>query len=455
MVEDRILPWDSDAEKAVLSAMMNSEDGRALAAERLSRDSFFYVAHKDVFSAILGLFQKNEGIDAVMVGSVLKTNMQFDNVGGYPFLSSLIDFTGTEHARSYIDIVHEKHMARKVISTCHDASVAAHTAKSGEIKGILDRAEGALFDISKTRDRGELIAAGDLIWDVLDRIDARKRNEPGSMGIPTGFAQLDRMVAGFRPGQLIVIAGRPGMGKTSLALNIVLNASLTSDAGSMLFSLEMAKEELVERMLSMQGGIDSKKLRIGDMSDLEEVRLATAAGMVNQTNILIDDTGSLTPLEILTKARRALMKDDNLKLLIVDYIQLLDATTSKGGSRVQEISEISRALKAMAKDLHIPVIALSQLSRATEHREDPRPQLSDLRESGAIEQDADVVIFIFREELYKGKRNAKGEDLEGKAEILVRKQRNGPTGKVTLMFDAKYTSFVDVKPEIARYPASY
>jgi replicative DNA helicase len=452
MVDNRAMPWDKEAEKAVLSAMVNSEDARALAVEKLSYDSFFYAAHKTVFRAVFDLFQRNDGVDAVTLSSELKTNNSLDAVGGFKFLAELVDFTGTENIQTYIDVVHEKYMARQVIETCHSAISSAHSAKSGEIKGILDKTEGALFDVSQTREHGELIPARDLVWEVLGLIDARKRNAPGSMGVPTGFAQLDRLVAGFRPGQLVIIAGRPGMGKTSLALNVVLNATLSSDVGSMLFSLEMSKEEIVERMLSMQGGIDSKRLRVGEMTARDDTRIAEAAGLVKQTNILIDDTGVLTPLEILTKARRAIMKDQNLKLLVVDYIQLLDSTDTQRRSRVQEISEITRALKAMAKDLHVPVVALSQLSRATEHREDPRPQLSDLRESGSIEQDADTVMFIFREELYRGKRNAKGEDIEGVAEILVRKQRNGPTGKVTLRFDAEHTNFVDVKPEIARTP---
>jgi replicative DNA helicase len=373
----------------------------------------------------------------------LKSAGELEGAGGMSYLARLVDAVPTAANIEYhCRILQDKAVLRKLIEASTDIIQDAYEAPAGEVDDTLDRAEQRIFQIAQASERQGFVWIKEILWPTFERIEELQRS-PGSVtGVAAGFPDLDNMTAGFQPGDLVVVAGRPSMGKTALALNFAQHAAIEQDVPVAVFSLEMSKEALVQRLLCAEGRVDSGRLRRGRLQDDEYARLATAAGHLNTAPIWIDDTPAITPNEVRAKARR-LASETNLGMLVVDYLQLM-AGPRNVENRQQEISAISRSLKAVAKELNIPVIALSQLSRGPEQRTDKRPMLSDLRESGAIEQDADLVMFVYREEAYRKDGDMlddKGESIEGRAELIVGKQRNGPTGTVQLYFHKPYTLF--------------
>jgi replicative DNA helicase len=436
-------PWSEEAEISVLSAMLIDGDAVARAVEMVDDSSFYREANRRVFRAMLRLYSRGEVIDAVTLSDELKSAGELEGAGGMAYLARLVDAVPTAANIEYhCRILQDKAVLRKLIEASTDIIQDAYEAPAGEVEDTLDRAEQRIFQIAQASERQGFVWIKEILWPAFERIEELQRS-PGSVtGVASGFPDLDNMTAGFQPGDLVVVAGRPSMGKTALALNFAQHAAIEQDVPVAVFSLEMAKEQLVQRLLCAEGRVDSGRLRRGRLQDDEYARLATAAGHLNTAPIWIDDTAAITPNEVRAKARR-LASETNLGMLVVDYLQLM-AGPRNVENRQQEISAISRSLKAVAKELNIPVIALSQLSRGPEQRTDKRPMLSDLRESGAIEQDADLVMFVYREEAYRKDTDMldeQGESIEGRAELIVGKQRNGPTGTVHLYFHKHFTLF--------------
>ena len=441
IAEGPLPPQSLDAEKSVLAAMMLDHESIGRALELLEPAAFYRVAHQKMFEAVVGLYNRNEKADLVTVAEELRKRGDLDAVGGPPALSQVMDYATTsanleEHAR----LVREKALLRSLIRSATEIQQECF-ADSDETNAILDRAEQRIFQITDRRIRQSLVALRELLKPAFEQIQALYERKALVTGVPSGYEDLDKLTAGFQPGELIIIAGRPAMGKTSLSVNIAEYAAIHHKIPVAVFTLEMSKEQLVLRMLASQSEVGLHKIRNGYLSQEDWPRLTTGAGLLTQAPIMIDDSASLTVFEIRAKCRR-LMAENKLGLLVIDYLQLIRGT-GRVENRVQEISQITRGLKALAKELHVPIIALSQLSRAVEHRgTDRRPQLSDLRESGSVEQDADVVIFVFREEYYKPDDPA----LKGKAILILAKQRNGPTADVTLTFLRECTKFVPYSP---------
>ena len=389
-------------------------------------------------------------IDAVTLADDLKSAGELDAVGGMAYLARLVDAVPTAANIEYhCRILRDKAVLRRMIEAATEIIQDAYGAAGGEVEDALDRAEQRIFEIAQAQQRSGFVWIKEILWPAFERIEELQRSPGAVTGVPTGFPHLDNMTSGFQRGELVVLAGRPSMGKTALALNFAQHAAIESETPVAVFSLEMSKESLVQRLLCSEGRVDSSRLRRGNLQDDEYQRLATAAGLLNTAPIWIDDTPAISALELRAKARR-LRSEVDLGLIVVDYLQLMTGP-ARVENRQQEISSISRSLKAVAKELGVPILALSQLSRAPEQRTgDHRPRLSDLRESGAIEQDADLVLFIFREEVYKSPEDLEQDPaLQGKAELIVGKQRNGPTGVVDLYFQKAYTRF----DSVARTPA--
>lgn len=441
-------PWSEEAEISVLSAMLIDGDAVARAVEMVDDGSFYKEANRRVFRAMLRLYSRGEVIDVVTLSDELKSSGELEGAGGMSYLARLVDAVPTAANIEYhCRILKDKAVLRRLIEAATDIVQEAYESPAGEVDDTLDRAEQRIFQIAQSSERQGFVWIKEILWPAFERIEELQRS-PGSVtGVASGYPDLDNMTAGFQPGDLIVVAGRPSMGKTALALNFAQHAAIDHDVPVAVFSLEMSKESLVQRLLCAEGRVDSGRLRRGRLQDDEYARLATAAGHLNTAPIWIDDTPAISPLELRAKARR-LAAEVDLGLIIVDYLQLM-AGPRNVENRQQEISAISRSLKAVSKELNVPVVALSQLSRAPEQRTDKRPLLADLRESGAIEQDADLVIFVYREEAYRKDGDLideKGESLEGRAEIIVGKQRNGPTGTVNLYFHKSYTLFESLAP---------
>ncbi len=379
----------------------------------------------------------------VTLSDELKSAGELDGAGGMSYLARLVDAVPTAANIEYhCRILRDKAVLRQLIESATDIVREAYDAPAGEVDDTLDRAEQKIFQIAQASQRQGFVWIKEILWPTFERIE-ELQNSPGSVtGVATGFADLDNMTAGFQKGDLIIVAGRPSMGKTALAMNFAQHAAIDKEVPVAVFSLEMSKEALVQRLLCSEGRVDAGRLRRGRLQDDEYARLATAAGHLNTAPIWIDDTPAITALELRAKARR-LASEVDLGLIIVDYLQLMSGP-SNADNRQQEISAISRSIKAVAKELNVPVVALSQLSRAPEQRTDRRPVLADLRESGAIEQDADLVLFVYREEVYRKPEDLvddSGESIEGKTELIIGKQRNGPTGSLRLYFHKNYTLF--------------
>ena len=434
LLAQRLPPQNLEAETSVLGAVLLENEALNRVLEILKEDDFYRNAHRRIFSAILHLYEHSEPVDLITLSEVLKTRGELEDVGGVEYLNSLVNGVPTAANISYYaKIIKEKAILRKLINRATEI-VSQSYSNSGDVDEFIDQAERTIFEISEDRVRPSFYPIKDLIKSSFKTIERLYEKRQLITGVPTGFQRLDELTSGLQPSDLIIIAGRPSMGKTALALNIAQNASVQAAIPAAIFSLEMSKEQLALRMLCSEAKVDAHRLRGGFLSEADWPKLTRAAGSLSEAPLFIDDTPGLSALEMRAKTRR-LKIEHNLGLVIVDYLQLMRGRAS-ADSREQEISDISRSLKALAKELAIPVIALSQLNRRVEERGDKRPQLSDLRESGAIEQDADVILFLYREEVYN-----KSEENRGKAEIIIGKQRNGPTDKVDLAFLDKYTRF--------------
>ncbi len=442
----RQVPWSEEAELSVLSAMLIDGDAVARAIETVDDSAFYREANRRVYRAMVRLYSRGEVIDVVTLSDELKSAGELEGAGGMAYLARLVDAVPTSANIEYhCRILRDKSVLRKLIDSATDIVREAYDAPAGEVDDTLDRAEQRIFQIAQASQRQGFVWIKEILWPTFERIE-ELQSRPGSVtGVPSGFPDLDNLTAGFQKGDLIIVAGRPSMGKTALAMNIVQHAAIDKEVPVAVFSLEMSKEALVQRLLCAEGRVDSGRLRRGRLQDDEYARLATAAGHLNTAPIWIDDSPAITALELRAKARR-LAAEVDLGLIVVDYLQLMTGPR-KAENRQQEISAISRSIKAVSKELNVPVVALSQLSRAPEQRTDKRPLLADLRESGAIEQDADLVLFVYREEAYRKPDDLvdeSGESIEGKVELIIGKQRNGPTGRVDLYFHKSYTLFESV-----------
>jgi replicative DNA helicase len=437
-----IPPQNIDAEQAVLGTVLLQEKSVLNIAELLAPEDFYRDAHKTIYQAMLDLFDRREPHDLITVTNLLSDRNKLEEIGGAAYLASLTDiipFSGTlvHHA----EIIRKKSILRQLIQTTSEVAARCYDAQD-DIDLLVDEAEKTIFEIAQSKKKQGFQAMSDIVPKAFDRITRLFDRQEHITGIATGYEELDRMTAGLQPSDLIILAGRPSMGKTALAMNIVQHIAVIDKIPVAVFSLEMSVEQLALRMLCSMGRIDSQRIRTGRLLEKDWPDLTRATGMLTEAPIFIDDTAGITVLEMRAKARR-LKSEHNLGLVVVDYLQLMQGR-AKTENRAQEISDISRSLKAMAKELEVPVIALSQLNRSLESRTDKRPQLSDLRESGAIEQDADVIAFIYRDEVYN---KAEDNPNRGLAEIIVGKQRNGPTGIINLTFRADITTFENYSPK--------
>jgi len=438
----QVPPQSLDAEESLLCAILIDNSTLLEVLELLTPNDFYKTAHQKIFSAITTLFTKDEPVDLVTLTNELKIEGSLEKIGGADYLAALIETVPMAvNARHYAKIIHDKATLRRLIEKSSLITQKCFEAQ-GDIPSVIDYAEAAIFEISENKIRPSYYALKDIIDKNIDLIEERQGNKALITGVPTGFTKLDNLTAGLQNSDLIIIAGRPSMGKTALALNIARNAAVDANIPVAVFSLEMSKEQLSLRMLCAEAEVDSKRLRSGFFGKKDWVNLTDAAGILSEAPIYVDDSPDLSALEIRAKSRR-LKLDKNIGLVVIDYLQLLKSRGS-AERRDLEISEMSRSLKALAKEIDIPVVALSQLNRKLEERSDKRPQLSDLRESGALEQDADVVAFIYRDEVYNTDEN---NPKRGMAELLLRKQRNGPTGDVALHFDNAYTRFRDLQDD--------
>ncbi|MFQ5484398.1 MAG: replicative DNA helicase [Desulfobacterales bacterium] len=436
-------PQNIEAEESILSSILIDNSTLLDVVEILSPEDFYRSSHQNIFAGIIELFSKNEPADLVTLTNLLRAKNQLEEIGGAAYLAQIIDTTPLAvNAPHYARIVHDKASLRRLIEKANAISNRCFKDQ-GDVDEIIDFAESAVFEVAQKKDRQSFYSLSKIIEENIDTLEERQGNKALLTGVPTGFTLFDNLTSGLQKSDLIIIAARPSMGKTALALNIARNIAIDSDTPTAIFSLEMSKEQLSMRLLCAEARIDSSRLRSGFFSRDDWVSLTDAAEILSEAPIYIDDSANISALEIRAKARRLKMKTD-LGLIIVDYLQLMRGPHF-AERRDLEISEISRTLKALAKELNLPVIALSQLNRKLEDRSDKHPQLADLRESGALEQDADVVAFIYRDEVYNKDENSAEQ---GKAELLLSKQRNGPTGMVPLTFISAYTRFENRAAEI-------
>jgi replicative DNA helicase len=435
----KLPPQHIEAEQSILGGILIENDAINRVTEVLDADDFYREAHRKIFNALINLSERDEPADLITLSNELRKIDQLDSIGGASYLASLIDSVPTAaNIQYYARIVKEKAILRKLIQTSTEIITQSYEDR-GDVEGFLDEAERSIFEISEKRVRPSFYPIREIVKESFATIEKLFKKKEAVTGVPSGFKELDRMTAGFQPSDLIIIAGRPSMGKTAFCLDVAEYAAIDNKIPVAIFSLEMSKEQLVIRMLCSQAHVEGTRLRTGYLNESDWPKLTIAAGSLSESPIYIDDTAALSVLEMRAKARR-LKADHGLGMVIVDYLQLMKGR-SRVESRQQEISEISRSLKALAKELNIPVIAVSQLSRKTEERTGNRPQLSDLRESGAIEQDADLILFIYRDEVYN--RDPDNPN-RGKAEVIIGKQRNGPIGKIDLAFLDKFTTFKDL-----------
>lgn len=432
---EKLPPQNIEAEMAVIGSMLIEEDAISLVLEILRADDFYKEPHRKIFSGIVKLYDQRKAVDLITLVESLKNDNVLEEVGGASYLAGLTNVVPTAaNILHYAKIVKEKNILRQLINHATQIVTDAYQTEE-DVNGVLDRAEKLIFRIADDRiGKVGFTSIKDVIKDSIEAIDKLYQNKAHVTGVPTGFTDFDIKTAGLQPSDLIIIAGRPSMGKSALAINMVEYASIAHKIPVAFFSLEMSKEQLVQRLLCSHARVDAQKVRTGYLSAQDWPLLTAAAGKLSEAPIYIDDTPGISVLELRAKARR-LKAHQDIKLLVLDYLQLMRGSDN-AESRQQEISEISRSLKALARELNVPIIAISQLSRAVESRTDHRPQLSDLRESGAIEQDADVVVLLMREEYYNAT-----EQNKGLAEAIIAKQRNGPVGTVTLSFIKEFTRF--------------
>jgi replicative DNA helicase len=438
-VPERSLPHNLEAEKSVLGAILIHNEAFNHAAELIDSRDFFRDAHRRIFDKMVALSERNDAIDFITLKEELGRSGELEEVGGPAYIASLADgVPRTANVEHYARIVKEKATLRNLIHSANRILSEAYRAEE-DAEVILDGAEKAIFEIAEDRIREGFVPLRDLVQSSFATIEKLQQHKGLVTGVPTGFIDLDEMTSGLQPSDLILVAARPSMGKTSFVLNIAQHVGIQTDMTVGFFSLEMSKEQLFMRMLTAEARIDAHRFRSGFLNEKDYGRLSHALGTLAEARVFIDDTASLGVLEMRAKARR-LQAEHGLHLLIIDYIQLMQGR-GRFESRQTEIASISRSLKGLAKELKIPIVALSQLSRASETRADHRPQLSDLRESGALEQDADVVMFIFREEQYRDADGQPNQQAEGVAEIIIGKQRNGPVGTAKLAFIKEHTRF--------------
>jgi replicative DNA helicase len=432
----KIPPQNLEAEQSILGGILLDNHALNDVLEILNAKDFYSEAHRRIFAAIIELADKNEPSDLITLSSALKDKNQLEHVGGMTYLASLVDnVPSAANVAHYAKIVKEKAILRGLIGTATEILTKSYDT-GADVDHVLDEAEHAIFEISENKIKPAFFSIKDIVKDSFKTIEKLYERKELVTGVPTGFQKIDELTSGLQKSDLIIIAGRPSMGKTAFALNIARYAALEENVTVAIFSLEMAKEQLAIRMLASEAKVDSQRIRRGFLGETDWPKLTTAAGRLSEAPIYIDDTPAIMVLEMKAKARR-LKAESGLGLIILDYLQLMRSGGSKD-SREQEISEISRSLKALAKELSVPVVALSQLNRKVEDRINKRPQMADLRESGAIEQDADLIAFIYRDEVYN--KVEEGSE-KGMAEIIIGKQRNGPTGIVKLAFLEKYTCF--------------
>ncbi|PIQ89818.1 MAG: replicative DNA helicase [Candidatus Omnitrophica bacterium CG11_big_fil_rev_8_21_14_0_20_42_13] len=434
---DKIPPQNIEAEMAVLGSMLLEEDAIHDAIEVLDESHFYKDIHRKIFSCVVNLSKQNKPVDLITLTAELKSINSLDDIGGASYLTSLVNAVPTAaNVKNYARIVKEKSVLRLLINKSTQIITDSYNADSN-VDELLDKAESVIFEISDKRVEGSFLPIHELVNDAVERIDKLYQNKSQVTGLPSGFVDFDRKTAGFQSSDLIIIAGRPSMGKSAFSLCIANYIGVMEKIPVAFFSLEMSKEQLVQRLLCLHARVDAHSVRTGFLSTSDWPKITAAAGKLSESAIFIDDTPAISILELRAKARR-LKSQYGIKLIIVDYLQLMRSSIKSQESRQQEISEISRSLKALARELDVALIAISQLSRAVESRIDHKPQLSDLRESGAIEQDADVVVFLFREEYYNPTESNKGL-----ADVIISKQRNGPVGTIKLTFLKEYTKFED------------
>jgi replicative DNA helicase len=435
----KLPPQNIEAEQSVLGGILIENEAINKVMEILTFDDFYRDAHSRIFNALISLSERDEPADLITLTNELRKIDQLDSIGGASYLASLIDSVPTAaNIEYYAKIVKEKAILRKLIETSTDIITQSYEDR-GDVEGFLDEAERAIFEISEKRVKPSFYSIRDIVKESFKTIERLFEKKELVTGVPSGFKELDRLTAGFHASDLIIVAGRPSMGKTALCLNLSQYAAIEKRIPVAIFSLEMSKEQLVIRMLCSEAQVEGTRLRTGFLTESDWPKLTLAAGNLSDAPIFIDDSAAISVLELRAKSRR-LKGDYGLGMLIIDYLQLMKGRT-RVESRQQEISEISRSLKALAKELNIPVIAVSQLSRKTEERQGMRPQLSDLRESGAIEQDADLILFLYRDEVYN---RSEDNPNKGKAEVIIGKQRNGPIGKIEMAFLDKFTTFKEL-----------
>ena len=435
----KVPPHDLEAEQAIIGSMLTDRDAVISAIEILKEEDFYREDNKAIYTAILNLYNRAEPIDIITVKSELESMGKFEQVGGLEYLAELPEkVPTTANAMKYIKIVEEKSTLRRLIKTANEIIELGYSPTE-DVEDIMEGAEKKIFNIMQEKNQKGYAPIKDVLVESFTKLEELYNRKQHITGVPSGFTELDYRTAGFHGSELILIAARPAMGKTAFALNIATNAAVKANVPVAVFSLEMSKEQLVNRILCSESMVDSNKVRTGKLEEDDWTKLAGAIGPLSEAEIFIDDTPGINITEIRAKCRK-LKLEKNIGMVVIDYLQLIQGSNKRGGSREQEISEISRSLKILAKELDVPVIALSQLSRAAEQRPDHRPMLSDLRESGAIEQDADIVTFIYREGYYN--QDSEKKDI---AEIIIAKHRGGSTGTVELLWLGSYTKFVNLE----------
>ena len=439
----KVPPHSIEAEQAVLGGLMLDNNAWERVSDAVSDGDFYRHDHRLIFRAVVTLAERNSPFDVVTLSEQLDKEGHLSQVGGLAYLGELAKNTpSVANIKAYAQIIRERATLRQLIGISNDIADMAYAPQGKSAVEVLDEAERQIFQIAEARPKaGGPVGINEILVKTIDRIDELFNTNEGLTGISTGFTDLDSMTSGLQPADLVIVAGRPSMGKTTFAMNLVENAVLRSDKVILVFSLEMPSDSIVMRMLSSLGRIDQTKVRSGKLDDDDWPRLTSAVNLLNERKLFIDDTAGISPTEMRARARRLAREHGDIGMIMVDYLQLMRIPGSSGDNRTNEISEISRSLKALAKEFNCPVIALSQLNRSLEQRPNKRPVNSDLRESGAIEQDADVIMFVYRDEVYHPETEHKGV-----AEIIIGKQRNGPIGFVRLAFIGKYTRFENLAP---------
>ncbi|CAG9609061.1 replicative DNA helicase [Pseudoneobacillus rhizosphaerae] len=439
LMADRLPPQNIEAEQAVIGAIFLEPTALTLASEILIPEDFYRAAHQKIFNAMLKLNDTGKAVDLITVTEELAATRILEDIGGVSYLSEVAGSVPTAaNIEYYANIVGEKALLRKLIRTATGIAQDGYT-REDEVESLLSEAEKSIMEVAQRRNAGAFHNIKDVLVRTYDNIETLHQRTGDVTGIPTGFAELDRMTAGFQRNDLIIVGARPSVGKTAFALNIAQNVAVKSRENVAIFSLEMGAEQLVMRMLCAEGNIDAQRLRTGSLTDEDWGKLTMAMGSLSDAGIFIDDTPGVRISDLLAKCRR-LKQEHGLGMILIDYLQLILGSGRGGENRQQEVSEISRSLKQLARELQVPVIALSQLSRGVEQRQDKRPMMSDIRESGSIEQDADIVAFLYRDDYYD-----KESENKNIIEIIIAKQRNGPTGTVSLAFVKEYNKFVNLE----------